>query len=183
MCSYGVPYIENCKTGGVSIMSSNNKDNGKIPSDYISMLINGDQGVYCNATIQALRNSGAKRSIINAVKKAEGDLAISRILIDADRSDVLVKVFKQTDSYIVLEDYIIKKDYDIDVKLNQELADIDAEFCETLNSLGRVPDANHSIYKKFEEKRDKRYEKARNKSEEFHNIIYAKYNRACGRKY
>lgn len=163
-------------------MSKKTKDKNKIPSDYVSILVNGDQGIYANATIEALTQSGAKKPLVDAVKNAGCDLEISQILIMADRFDILVDVFKGTDSYTAMEDYIIKKDYEIDVELKKDLEDIDEAYRRTVNSIGKIPSPNSAIYKKFEEKRERRCEKARDKSERLHEIIYTKYKRAWGRR-
>ena len=48
--------------------------NGQAPKQYIGIMFNGDQGVYRKATVKALKKSGAPKTLISAVKKADGDL-------------------------------------------------------------------------------------------------------------
>ena len=79
---------------------------GQAPREYIGIMYNGDQGVYKRTTIKALKNSGASKACIDAVKAADGDLEISKILIESDQMDVLVDVFNTTDSSTAVWDYV-----------------------------------------------------------------------------
>lgn len=81
------------------------------PKEYIGIVFNGDVQVYRKATLKALKKEKGKESekLIKEVKAAEGDLEISKLLIEADRYDILIDVFNATDCRTAIFDYIANK--------------------------------------------------------------------------
>lgn len=90
--------------------------------EYIGIIFNGDRGVYRKDTIKALKKEKDEKSkkLLKAVKAAEGDIEISRLLIEADRYDILVDVFNSTDCRTVIIDYLDNK-YQLSLKKHKRV--------------------------------------------------------------
>ena len=140
-------YIENLieMTGGI-IMKKKSKNRsienkgGIHRNHYIGIFYNGDQRVYRKATVRALKKGGDKKTLIKAVKAADGDLEISRLLIEADRFDVLVDVFSHTDARTAVWDYIENILGDVVDEYSSDLANIEKSFSETIRNFSEDAD-------------------------------------------
>lgn len=110
---------------------------------YIGIMYNGDQRVYRKATVKALKKEGAEKSLIKAVKAADGDLAISRTLIEADRFDILVDVFTPTDARTAVWDYIESSRDDIVNDFKDDMSNLEKSIAKTASNLSK--DADHAV--------------------------------------
>lgn len=158
---------------------------GQAPREYIGIMFNGDQGVYRKATVKALKKYGASKANINAVKAADGDLAISRILIEADLFDVLVDVFNDMDSRTVVLDYIDSLYSSIVDEFKADSSSIEVNFSKTVSQLSKAPDI-HAIIAETDKSIDERAVSAYKKLEDIHEgtakAVLEKYREACARK-
>ena len=158
---------------------------GQTPKYYIGIMFNGDQGVYRKATVKALKKSGASKTHINAVKAADGDLAISKILIEADLFDVLVDVFKDTDSRTAVLDYIDGLYSSIVDESITDLSSITVEFSKTASSLSQTTDI-HTVLTEVDKCIDEHVVSVCKKLEDIHEetakAVLRKYHEACARK-
>lgn len=159
--------------------------NGEASKEYIGILFNGDQGVYRKETIKFLKKLRASKDLISAVKAADGDLTISKILIEAEQFDVLVNVFNGTDSRTVILDYLDEL-YQGAVKETEiTLSCMEEEFSNTVSQLGKNSDINDTIAvidKSIEEQTEvvcKKLEYIHNKTAK---SVIEKYHEACKRK-
>lgn len=118
---------------------------GQAPKEYIGIMFNGDQGVYRKATVKALKKDGASKECISAVKAADGDLAIAKILIEADLFDILLEVFNSSDSRTVVMDYIENLYYSVVDEAKGDFSDIESYFSKTVSQLGKDPDIHAVI--------------------------------------
>lgn len=107
---------------------------------YIGIFYNGDQRVYRKATVKALKKSGAEKKLIKAVKAADGDLKISRLLIEADCFDVLVDVYSYTDARTAIWDYIENILGEVVDEYSEDLAEIEKSFSKSVVNLSKNAD-------------------------------------------
>lgn len=158
---------------------------GKIPSKYIGIMFNGDQGVYRKATVKALKKAGVEKTLINAVKTADGDLAISKILIEADLFDVLVNVFNGTDARTAVFDFIDNLDDSVVDEFKTDLSNIEADFSKTVSQLGKDPDID-AVLAEIDKRIDERCTTACKKLTDIHEdtakTVLVKYHEACAEK-
>ena len=158
---------------------------GQAPKEYIGIMFNGDQGVYRKATVKALKKSGASKEYISAVKAADGDLAIAKILIEANLFDILVEVFNNSDSRTVVMDYIENLYFSVVEEAKGDFSDIEAYFSKTVSQLGKEPDI-HAVIAGVDEAIQKRVEILCQKSYDLHKetakAVLEKYYEACKRK-
>lgn len=158
---------------------------GQAPKEYIGIMFNGDQGVYRKATVKALKKAGASKECISAVKAADGDLAIAKILIEADLFDILLEVFNSSDSRTVVMDYIENLYYSVVDEAKGDFSDIESHFSKTVSQLGKDPDI-HAVIAEVDEAIQERVEvlckKAHDIHEETAKTVLEKYNEARKRK-
>lgn len=158
---------------------------GQAPKEYIGIMFNGDQGVYRKATVKALKKAGASKECISAVKAADGDLAIAKILIEADLFDILLEVFNSSDSRTVVMDYIENLYYSVVDEANGDFSDIESYFSKTVSQLGKDPDI-HAVIAEVDDAIQERVEvlckKAHDIHEETAKTVLEKYNEARKRK-
>ena len=156
---------------------------GQAPREYIGIMYNGDQGVYKRATIKALKNSGASKACIDAVKAADGDLEISKILIESDQMDVLVDVFNTTDSSTAVWDYVDE--------LYSSVADVDTEalasklVSKAVSRLGKdanIKDVLAEVDKAIIEQTDKMLDELKERHEKNAKIVLKKFQEARKKK-
>ncbi len=154
---------------------------GQAPKEYIGIMFNGDQGVYRKATVKALKRAGASKKHISAVKAANGDLAIAKILIEADLYDVLVEVFSTVDSRTVVMDYIDNLYFGV-VESVSDFSDIKVDFFKTVSQLGKEPDIDAVIAEVDENIEDRvavACKKLKDIHEETAKTVLEKYHKAC----
>lgn len=158
---------------------------GQAPKEYIGIMFNGDQGVYRKATVKALKKAGASKECISAVKAADGDLAIAKILIEADLFDILLEVFNSSDSRTVVMDYIENLYYSVVDEAKGDFSDIESYFSKTVSQLGKDPDI-HAVIAEVDDAIQERVEvlckKAHDIHEETAKTVLEKYNEARKRK-
>lgn len=158
---------------------------GQAPKEYIGIMFNGDQGVYRKATVKALKNAGASKECISAVKAADGDLAIAKILIEADLFDILLEVFNSSDSRTVVMDYIENLYYSVVDEAKGNFSDIESYFSKTVSQLGKEPDI-HAVITEVDEAIQERVEilckKAHDIHEENAKTVLEKFHEARKRK-
>ena len=156
---------------------------GQAPREYIGIMYNGDQGVYKRATIKALKNSGASKACIDAVKAADGDLEISKILIESDQMDVLVDVFNTTDSSTAVWDYVDE--------LYSSVADVDTEalasklVSKAVSRLGKdanIKDVLAEVDRAIIEQTDKMLDELKERHEKNAKIVLKKFQEARKKK-
>ncbi|MBE5806359.1 MAG: hypothetical protein E7313_06635 [Clostridiales bacterium] len=138
---------------------------GQAPKEYIGIMFNGDQGVYRKATVKALKKAGTSKEYISAVKAADGDLAIAKILIEADLIENL---------YFSVVD-----------EAKGDFSDIESSFSKTVSQLGKDPDI-HAVIAEVDEAIQERVEvlckKAYDIHEETEKTVLEKFHEACKRK-
>lgn len=158
---------------------------GQAPKEYIGIMFNGDQGVYRKATVKALKKAGASKECISAVKAADGDLAIAKILIKADLFDILVEVFNISDSRTVVMDYIENLYYSVVEEAKGDFSDIESYFSKTVSQLGKKTDI-HAVIAEVDEAIHEQVEvickKVRDIHEETAKTVLEKFYEACKRK-
>ena len=158
---------------------------GQAPKEYIGIMFNGDQGVYRKATVKALKKAGASNECISAVKAADGDLAIAKILIEADLFDILLEVFNSSDSRTVVMDYIENLYYSVVDEAKGDFSDIESYFSKTVSQLGKEPDI-HAVITEVDEAIQERVEilckKAHDIHEETAKTVLEKFHEARKRK-
>lgn len=158
---------------------------GQAPKEYIGIMFNGDQGVYSKATVKALKKAGASKEYISAVKAADGDLAIAKILIEADLFDILLEVFNSSDSRTVVMDYIENLYYSVVDEAKGDFSDIESYFSKTVSQLGKDPDI-HAVIAEVDEAIQERVEvlckKAYDIHEETAKTVLEKFHGARKRK-
>ena len=158
---------------------------GQAPKEYIGIMFNGDQGVYRKATVKALKKAGASKECISAVKAADGDLAIAKILIEADLFDILLEVFNSSDSRTVVMDYIENLYYSVVDEANGDFSDIESYFSKTVGQLGTDPDIK-AVIAEVDDTIQKRMEVLCKKAHDIHEgtakTVLEKYNEARKRK-
>lgn len=158
---------------------------GQAPKEYIGIMFNGDQGVYRKATVKALKKAGASKECISAVKAADGDLAIAKILIEADLFDVLLEVFNSSDSRTVVMDYIENLYYSVVDEAKSDFSDIESVFSKTVGQLGTDPDIK-AVIAEVDDTIQKRMEVLCKKAHDIHEgtakTVLEKYNEARKRK-
>ena len=158
---------------------------GQAPKEYIGIMFNGDQGVYRKATVKALKKAGASKECISAVKAADGDLAIAKILIEADLFDVLLEVFNSSDSRTVVMDYIENLYYSVADEAKSDFSDIESVFSKTVGQLGTDPDIK-AVIAEVDDTIQKRMEVICKKAHDIHEgtakTVLEKYNEARKRK-
>lgn len=158
---------------------------GQAPKEYIGIMFNGDQGVYRKATVKALKKAGASKECISAVKAADGDLAIAKILIEADLFDVLLEVFNSSDSRTVVMDYIENLYYSVVDEAKSDFSDIESGFSKTVGQLGTDPDIK-AVIAEVDDTIQKRMEVLCKKAHDIHEgtakTVLEKYNEARKRK-
>lgn len=158
---------------------------GQAPKEYIGIMFNGDQGVYRKATVKALKKAGASKECISAVKAADGDLAIAKILIEADLFDVLLEVFNSSDSRTVVMDYIENLYYSVVDEAKSNFSDIESVFSKTVGQLGTDPDIK-AVIAEVDDTIQKRMEVLCKKAHDIHEgtakTVLEKYNEARKRK-
>lgn len=155
------------------------------PKDYIGIMYNGDQGVYRKATVKALKKAGTSKECIKAVRAADGDLEISKILIEADLFDILVDVFNLSDSRTAVFDYIDNLYLSIVDEAEVEFANFEIDFSKTVSQLGENPDIS-KVLSKVDGEIQNRTEVLCEKLEDIHQTtartILEKFQEACKRK-
>lgn len=155
--------------------------------EYIGIIFNGDRGVYRKDTIKALKKEKDEKSkkLLKAVKAAEGDIEISRLLIEADRYDILIDVFNGTDCRTVIIDYLDNK-YQLSLKKHKRVMN---EHLEETNRV--VKDSGgqvnwERILRELDEQVDKDMNEAMEELEKLHNEtasdVFAKYQAALDKK-
>lgn len=158
---------------------------GQAPKEYIGIMFNGDQGVYRKATVKALKKAGASKECISAVKAADGDLAIAKILIEADLFDILLEVFNSSDSRTVVMDYIENLYYSVVDEAKGDFSDIESYFSKTVGQLGTDPDIK-AVIAEVDDTIQKRMEVLCKKAHDIHEgtakTVLEKYNEARKRK-
>lgn len=158
---------------------------GMIPKEYIGIMFNGDCGVYRKETVKALKKFGASKELIRAVKAADGDLAISTILIEADQFDVLVNVFNDTDSRTAVLDYMDELYQSVVSEAKNDFSSMEKDFSKMLSHLGENPDID-AIIKATDEEIDTQTEELVKKMISIHDetgkSVIRKYHEACERK-
>lgn len=158
---------------------------GQAPKEYIGIMFNGDQGVYRKATVKALKKAGTSKECISAVKAADGDLAIAKILIEADLFDVLLEVFNSSDSRTVVMDYIENLYYSVVDEAKSDFSDIESSFSKTVGQLGTDPDIK-AVIAEVDDTIQKRMEVLCKKAHDIHEgtakTVLEKYNEARKRK-
>lgn len=158
---------------------------GQAPKEYIGIMFNGDQGVYRKATVKALKKAGASKECISAVKAADGDLAIAKILIEADLFDILLEVFNSSDSRTVVMDYIENLYYSVVDEAKGDFSDIESYFSKAVGQLGTDPDIK-AVIAEVDDTIQKRMEVLCKKAHDIHEgtakTVLEKYNEARKRK-
>lgn len=158
---------------------------GYVPKEYIGIMFNGDQGVYRKATIKALKKAGESKERINAVKATDGDLEISKILIEADLYDILVEVFNPVDSRTAVMDYIDNLYSSVVGESKATFSKVEFDFSKTVSQLGKDPDI-HAVITEVDETIENRAEDFYKRLEDIHEetakTILEKYHEACKRK-
>ncbi len=159
--------------------------NGRVPSDYIGIMFNGDMGVYRKSTIKALKKRNVEKTVIKAVRAADGDLAISKILIKEDLFDVLVDIFNVTDARTAVLDYIETLDDQVADECKAELNGIKGEIANAASQVDKNSDYAAAVVK-FDKKINEICDAAHEKLKSIHSStakeVYSKYHDACERK-
>lgn len=142
---------------------------------YVGILFNGDCNIYRKATLKALKARKADKEIISEVKDSNGDLEISKILIDADMYDILVSVFSTVDAKTAVNDYLDCGYQAIVAKFNEYKKNFKPEF-------DKSEDVNEVIQRIDAEINDKCSEVAA-ELEKFHSetakTVLEKFHKAC----
>ena len=89
--------------------------------------------------MKALKKAGASKECISAVKATDGDLAIAKILIEADLFDILLEVFNSSDSRTVVMDYIENLYYSVVDEAKGDFSDIESSFFQDSKSVRQRP--------------------------------------------
>lgn len=119
------------------------------------------------------------------MKATDGDLAIAKILIQADLFDILLEVFNGSDSRTVVMDYIENLYYSVVYEAKGDFSDIESYFSKTVSQLGKKPDI-HAVITEVDEAIQERVEvlckKARDIHEETAKTVLEKFHEARKRK-
>lgn len=158
---------------------------GQIPQEYIGIIFNGDRGIYRKKVLKALRRSKAPKELLKAAKTAEGDLAISRCLIEADQFDVLVNIFNKMDARTAVMDYIQGLYDDAIHDTESNLCNVMTEFSNSVNKSAKTQDID-TVLADIDKKIENQIEAACKKVTDIHTKtakeILTKYHEACERK-
>ena len=159
--------------------------NKNAQNKYIGIMFNGDQGIYRKETVRALKKAGVQKELIKDVKKADGDLTISRILIKADLYDVLVNVFNCMDARTAILDYIDSLDEGVVNKFKSDLSDLEGDLSKMTSVLNKEPDLEFMLFaidKRISDKCITACESLMTIHQEITKAVITKYQEACKRK-
>ena len=157
----------------------------QVPNHYSGIMFNGDQDVYRKAIVNALKKAGVEEALITAVKTAEGDLAISKILIEADQFDVLVNVFDGTDARTAVFYYVKSLRDNVVDEFKADLVNIKSDFSKIVKNLDKNPDIDAAltgIDRCINECYATAFKKFDAIDEDIAKSVFQKYHEACAKK-